>query len=91
MILGGMRVCYFLNKDKLNNKFEYRHLPINSVGIYVPGGNASFPSTVLMNAVPARVANLKRIVIINPSYKGNQNPAVLYAGSSFFINKSFVS
>ena len=36
--------------DKLNNKIDYKYKPLNSVGIYIPGGNASFPSTVLMNA-----------------------------------------
>ena len=66
-------------KDKHNNKIDYRHLPLDSVGIYVPGSTASYPSSVLMSAIPAIVAQVKRIVMINPGYKGNQNPAVLYA------------
>ena len=66
-------------KDKYNNKIDYRHLPLDSVGIYVPGSTASYPSSVLMSAIPAIVAQVKRIVMINPGYKGNQNPAVLYA------------
>ena len=66
-------------KDKFKNKLEYKYLPLESVAIYVPGSTASYPSTVLMNAIPARVAQVKRIVMINPGYKGNQNPAVLYA------------
>ena len=65
--------------DKLQNKLEYRYLPIESVAIYVPGSSASYPSSVLMNAVPAIVAGVKRIIMINPGYKGKQNPAVLYA------------
>ena len=66
-------------KDKYNNKIDYKHLPLESVGIYVPGSTASYPSSVLMSAIPAIVAKVKRIVMINPGYKGNQNPAVLYA------------
>ncbi len=66
-------------RDNYNNKIDYKYLPLESVAIYVPGSTASYPSTVLMNAIPARVAQVKRIVMINPGYKGNQNPAVLYA------------
>ncbi len=66
-------------KDKYKNKIDYKYVPLESVAIYVPGSTASYPSTVLMNAIPARVAQVKRIVMINPGYKGNQNPAVLYA------------
>ena len=44
--------------DSLNNKIDYRYKPLNSVGIYIPGGNASFPSTVLMNAIPAMLAGV---------------------------------
>ena len=66
-------------KDKYNNKIDYKHLPLDSVAIYVPGSTASYPSSVLMSAIPAIVAQVKRIVMINPGYKGNQNPAVLYA------------
>ncbi|WP_114570159.1 histidinol dehydrogenase [Exiguobacterium flavidum] len=43
-----------------------RFVPVDSVGIYVPGGAASYPSTVLMNAIPARVAGVKRIVMVTP-------------------------
>ena len=64
--------------DKFKNKLEYKYLPIDSVAIYVPGSTASYPSSVLMNAIPALVAGVKRIVMINPGNKGKQNPAVLY-------------
>ena len=47
----------------------------------MPGSTASYPSSVLMNAIPAIVAGVKRIVMINPGFKGKQNPAVLYCGS----------
>ena len=65
--------------DKLQNKLEYKYIPIESVAIYVPGSTVSYPSSVLMNAIPALVAGVKRIVMINPSQKGKQNSAVLYA------------
>ena len=52
---------------------------IEAVGIYVPGGTASYPSSVLMNAVPARVAGVERIVMVVPSPGGKLNPLVLAA------------
>ncbi len=75
--------------DKLNNKLEYRYLPIESVAIYVPGSTASYPSSVLHNAIPAIVAGVKRIIMINPSYKGKQNPAVLYAARKCKIKEIY--
>ena len=50
--------------DKFKNKLEYKYLPIESVAIYVPGSSASYPSSVLMNAIPAIVAGVKRIIMI---------------------------
>ena len=75
--------------DKLKNKLEYRYLPIDSVAIYVPGSTVSYPSTVLMNAIPAIVAGVKRVVMINPGYKGKQNPAVLYAAQKCKIKEIY--
>ena len=76
-------------RDKFKNKLEYRYVPIESVAIYVPGSTASYPSTVLMNAVPAMVAGVKRIVMINPGLKGKQNPAVLYAARKCKIKEIY--
>lgn len=56
-----------------------RWTAIDAVGIYVPGGQASYPSSVLMNAVPAKVAGVPRVVMVVPAMKGNVNPAVLAA------------
>ena len=75
--------------DKLKNKLEYKYLPIDSVAIYVPGSSASYPSSVLMNAIPAIVANVNRLVMINPGYKGKQNPAVLYAAKKCKIKEIY--
>ena len=64
-------------------------MPIDSVGIYVPGGNASFPSTVLMNAIPAKIAGVKRIVMVNPKFNGIQNSGVIYAARKVGINEIY--
>jgi histidinol dehydrogenase len=57
-----------------------RVTPIESVGVYVPGGKAFYPSSVLMNIVPARVAGVEEIVMVSPpSYKGGIHPVVLAA------------
>ncbi len=57
-----------------------RYTPVEKAGIYVPGGRASYPSTVMMNAIPARVAGVSRIVMMTPVGKnGTLSPAVLVA------------
>ncbi len=57
----------------------WRWTPIDAVGLYVPGGRASYPSSVLMNALPARVAGVSRLVMVAPAPDGHLNPAVAYA------------
>ena len=76
-------------KDKLQNKLSYKYIPLDSVGIYVPGGTASYPSTVLMNAIPAIIAGVKRIVMVNPRNKGKQNSGVLYAAKKCGIKEIY--
>ena len=75
--------------DNFKNKLEYKYLPLESVAIYVPGSSASYPSSVLMNAIPAIVAGVKRIVMINPSHRGMQNSAVLYAAKKCKIKEIY--
>ena len=75
--------------DKYKNRVNYKHVPIESVAIYVPGSTASYPSSVLMSAIPALVAGVKRIVMVNPGYKGKQNPAVLYAARKCKIKEIY--
>lgn len=53
--------------------------PVDSVGVYVPGGRASYPSSVLMNTVPARIAGVERVVMVAPAPGGELAPAVAYA------------
>jgi len=57
----------------------WRWRPLQSVGIYVPGGTASYPSSVLMNAVPAKVAGVRRIAMVTPASGGTVNPLTLAA------------
>ena len=76
-------------KDTLNNKLDYKYVPIESIGIYVPGGNASFPSTVLMNVIPAKIAGVKRIVMANPKLNGRLSPGVLYAAKKVGIKEIY--
>ena len=56
-----------------------RWTPVEAVGLYVPGGLASYPSSVLMNAVPAKIAGVPRIVMVAPTPEGRANPLVLAA------------
>lgn len=65
--------------DALGVELGSRWTAIDSVGLYVPGGTASYPSSVLMNAVPAQVAGVERIVMVVPSPDGKLNPLVLVA------------
>ena len=75
--------------DKFKNKLEYKYFPLESVAIYVPGSTAAYPSSVLMNAIPAIVAGVKRIIMVNPGFKGKQNPAVLYAAKKCKIKEIY--
>ena len=62
--------------------------PLSRVGIYVPGGKASYPSSVLMNAIPARVAGVKEIIMVSPAAQG-YNPAVLVAARLCGVERIF--
>ena len=72
--------------DKYKNKIEYKQIPINSLGIYVP---ANLPSTLLMNAIPANIAGVKKIVLANPRLNGKLNPAVLYVAKKCGIKNIY--
>ncbi|MBO22364.1 MAG: histidinol dehydrogenase [Rhodospirillaceae bacterium] len=65
--------------DDLGVRLVSRWRPVASSGLYVPGGTAAYPSSVLMNAIPARVAGVERIVMVVPSPGGDLNPLVLAA------------
>ncbi|MCJ2045796.1 histidinol dehydrogenase [Methylobacterium sp. J-078] len=65
--------------DSLGVTAGWRWTALESVGLYVPGGTASYPSSVLMNAIPARVAGVPRVVMVVPMPEGTMNPLVLAA------------
>jgi histidinol dehydrogenase len=65
--------------DALGVELGWRWSAVDAVGLYVPGGTAAYPSSVLMNAVPAKVAGVARVVMVVPSPDGKLNPLVLAA------------
>ena len=65
--------------DEAGVELGWRWTSIGAVGLYVPGGTASYPSSVLMNALPAKVAGVERIVMVVPASKGQISPLVLAA------------
>src|SRR5690348_14676712 len=65
--------------DHTGTRLGARYRPLDSVGVYVPGGTAAYPSSVLMNIVPAKVAGVKRIVMVVPTPGGALNPLVMLA------------
>ena len=76
-------------EDDLNSKLGYVWRAVESVGIYVPGGTASYPSTVIMNAIPAIVAGVEEISMVTPMTGKYVNPSVLYAAKICGIKKIF--
>ncbi|MGC6501070.1 MAG: histidinol dehydrogenase [Henriciella sp.] len=65
--------------DSAGVSLGWRWTALDSVGVYVPGGRASYPSSVLMNVVPAKIAGVGRIVMVAPAPRGELSPAVAYA------------
>ena len=65
--------------DAVGVRLGARWRPVDAAGIYVPGGRAAYPSSVLMNAIPAKVAGVERLVMVTPTPKGEVNPLVLAA------------
>ena len=64
--------------------------PLERVGVYAPGGTASYPSTVLMTAIPAKVAGVKEVILVTPPAKdGNISPAILIAADIAGVNRIF--
>jgi histidinol dehydrogenase len=78
-----------LTTDALGVTLGWRWTAIESVGLYVPGGRASYPSSVLMNAVPAKVAGVPRISMVVPTPQGETNPLVLAAARLAGVDEVF--
>jgi histidinol dehydrogenase len=75
------RVPSWRYRDALGLRLGQQVTPLDRVGVYVPGGHAAYPSSVLMNAIPARVAGVREIVMTSPAGRGGLNPAVLAAAA----------
>tara|TARA_E500000178_G_scaffold322228_1_gene346872 strand:- start:213 stop:1508 length:1296 start_codon:yes stop_codon:yes gene_type:complete len=76
-------------KDEYKNYLSYRYSSLEKIGVYVPGGTASYPSTVLMNCIPAIVAGVKNIYLATPSLDSKINPAVVYAAKKCGVKKIY--
>ena len=75
--------------DDLGNRLGQKVTPLDRVGIYVPGGLASYPSSVLMNAIPAKVAGVTEVIMVVPAPKGELNSLVLAAAYLSGVDKVF--
>src|SRR4051812_19587606 len=75
--------------DALGVTLGWRWTAVESVGLYVPGGTASYPSSVLMNAIPARVAGVPRVAMAVPAPRGELNPLVLAAARLAGVDEIF--
>src|SRR5690606_24898466 len=76
-------------EDELGNRLGQKVTPLDRVGIYVPGGLASYPSSVLMNAIPAKVAGVAEVIMVVPAPKGVLNPLVLAAAHLAQVDRVF--
>ncbi len=79
----------FKFKDRYNNELSYKYSAIDRVGVYVPGGTASYPSTVLMNCIPALVAGVKNIYLTTPTLGLPVNPAIIYAAKKCGVKEIY--
>jgi histidinol dehydrogenase len=75
--------------DALGVRLANRWCPISAAGLYVPGGTAAYPSSVLMNAIPAKVAGVERLVMTVPAPRGVVNPLVLAAAELVGIDEIY--
>ncbi len=75
--------------DEFGNEMGWRWNAVDAAGLYAPGGLAAYPSSVLMNAVPANVAGVKRIIMATPPHKLHENPAILAAAKIAGVTEVF--
>jgi len=78
-----------MTTDAVGVTLGWRWTALESVGLYVPGGRASYPSSVLMNAIPAKVAGVPRIAMVVPTPRGETNPLVLAAARLAGVDEIF--
>ncbi|MEI7428592.1 MAG: histidinol dehydrogenase [Betaproteobacteria bacterium] len=87
MIESGCHSWEYTEAD--GSKLGQQVTPIDRVGLYVPGGKAAYPSSVLMNAVPAKVAGVKEVIMVVPTPDGVHNPLVLAAAYVAGVDRAF--
>ena len=85
----NQRLTTYKIKDRYNNYCSYTVSSIETVGVYVPGGTASYPSSVLMNCIPAKIAGVKEIYMTTPALDKKFNPAVLYAAQKCGVKEIY--
>src|SRR6478735_9631650 len=96
---GRVRIYHEAQKKACGESWSYRDAdgsllgqkvtPLDRVGIYVPGGKAAYPSSVLMNAIPAQVAGVGEIIMVVPTPGGERNPLVLAAAHVAGVTRAF--
>jgi len=79
----------FMYTEADGTRLGQKVTPLDRVGIYVPGGKAAYPSSVLMNAIPAKVAGVKEIIMVVPTPDGVKNPLVLAAAAIAGVDRVF--
>ena len=98
MRLAADRIRAFHEKQLPENKAftdeagvycGWRYTPVTAAGLYVPGGTAAYPSSVLMNAIPAKVAGVQRLVMVVPTPDGKVNPLVLAAAKEAGVDEIY--
>ena len=81
----------FTIKGKYGDTVQRRWRPVKNAGIYIPGGRAAYPSTVLMNAIPATVAGVKEIIMVSPgNIEGKIDKTVLFISPSLFPGDTII-
>jgi len=79
----------FSYRDEIDFELGNRWIAMQRIGVYVPGGTASYPSSVLMSVIPAVIAGVKEIIICTPSSNSKINPAIIYASQICGVKKIF--
>ncbi len=96
--IAAQRIVNYHNKQKIDSwsyddetgsSFGQKVTPMDKVGLYVPGGKAAYPSSVLMNAIPAKVAGVKELIMVVPTPGGEKNPLVLAAAKLSGVDRVF--
>jgi histidinol dehydrogenase len=87
MIESGCHSWEYTEED--GTKLGQQVTPLDRVGLYVPGGKAAYPSSVLMNAIPAKVAGVKEVIMVVPTPDGIHNPLVLAAAYVAGVDRAF--